>query len=88
MNRRRFIRAGITSVCLVGLGSTLRSFASGIPGRYDVSAISLRFAIASDGHYGQPNTLFDQYHDEMMAWINREHEQQPLSLTMFNADLI
>ena len=50
--------------------------------------ISLRFAVASDGHYGQEKTEFDLFHDEMMGWLREEHENRPLAFCMFNGDLV
>ena len=51
------------------------------------SKVSLRFAIASDGHYGQPDTQYDIYHDEMKTWINEEHSIRGVDFTMINGDL-
>ncbi len=47
-----------------------------------------RFAVASDGHYGQPGTEYENFHDEMMNWLNLEHEASRLSFCIFNGDLI
>lgn len=88
MNRRKFLLNSVKSVCLIGVGNTLQSFSPDILVKHNPAAISLRFAIASDGHYGQLDTPFDQYHDEMVAWINRDHEQHPIAFTIFNGDLI
>lgn len=87
MNRRHFLKTSISSISLLaGLqpltGLSLEKYHSKLqPG------IDFRFAIASDGHYGQPNTPYEQYHDEMMAWLNSEHEKQPLNFSLFNGDL-
>lgn len=49
--------------------------------------IKLRFAIASDLHYGQRNTPFDQYAANMVAWINKEKQDKGLDLFFINGDL-
>jgi len=88
MNRRKFIFDSVKSILVIGLGNTLQSFSSSgfvLPPLQDVR---LRFAMASDGHYGQEGTYFDQFHDEMMNWLNREHQQRKLAFTMINGDLV
>ncbi|MGB1129423.1 MAG: metallophosphoesterase family protein [Haloferula sp.] len=49
--------------------------------------IKLRFAIASDLHYGQAGTPFAEMADEMVEWINREKEDKGLDLLFINGDL-
>lgn len=48
----------------------------------------LRVIVASDGHYGQPNTDFQGYHDDLIGWINREKLQKGVDFTIFNGDMI
>lgn len=48
----------------------------------------LRFAIASDGHYGQPNTEYKQNHDNIVRWLNEAHAQNPLDFVIINGDLV
>ncbi|PWJ59517.1 3',5'-cyclic AMP phosphodiesterase CpdA [Dyadobacter jejuensis] len=48
----------------------------------------LRVIIASDGHYGQPNTEFQEFHDDLIGWINREKLQKGVDFTIFNGDLV
>lgn len=48
----------------------------------------LRFAVASDGHFGQANTNYVRFHEEMMAWLNDEHRSKGLDFVVFNGDLI
>ena len=49
--------------------------------------IKLRVAIASDGHYGQPETAFEANHAEMVSWINVEHAARGIDFTCINGDL-
>ncbi len=48
----------------------------------------LRFIVASDGHYGQPGTPFEQYHKDLVSWVNLEKTQRGLDFIIFNGDLI
>jgi DNA repair exonuclease SbcCD nuclease subunit len=48
----------------------------------------LRFAIASDGHYGQPNTSYDADHQNLIQFLNDEKKNKGLDFCVFNGDLI
>lgn len=49
--------------------------------------IKLRFAIASDLHYGQKNTPFEEYAAKMVEWINKEKAERGLDLFFINGDI-
>lgn len=49
--------------------------------------IKLRFAIASDLHYGQKNTPFEDYAAKMVEWINKEKANRGLDLFFINGDI-
>lgn len=51
------------------------------------SAKNLRFAVASDGHYGQPNTDFKLYHENIIKNLQKEHAERRLDFVVFNGDL-
>ena len=53
----------------------------------DNRKIKLRFAIASDLHYGQSNTPYDKFAEAMVSWINREKKERGLDLFFINGDL-
>ena len=48
----------------------------------------LRFVVASDGHYGQPNTPYETYFDTLVKRNNEEHNKNPFSFCMINGDII
>ncbi|HLG40761.1 MAG TPA: metallophosphoesterase, partial [Chitinophagaceae bacterium] len=48
----------------------------------------LRFAVASDGHYGQKDTEYDKYFSEIVEYINKSHEQNPFDFCVINGDII
>lgn len=50
--------------------------------------VALRFAIASDGHYGQPGTAFENFFSTMVQRVNEEHAISPFAFTMINGDII
>jgi predicted MPP superfamily phosphohydrolase len=45
----------------------------------------LKFIIASDGHFGQPNTDFEKSHKELIEAI---HLEENVDFVIFNGDLI
>jgi len=46
-----------------------------------------RFATASDGHYGQPDTPYEMLHDQMIEWLNAEKTNKGVDFTVINGDL-
>lgn len=50
--------------------------------------VRLRFAIASDGHYGQPGTDYKKDHENIIRWLNEAHDLSPLDLVIINGDLV
>ena len=51
-------------------------------------ASKLRFALASDGHYGQPGTDSDKMFSDLVKWVNADHVSNPLDFIIFNGDLV
>lgn len=49
--------------------------------------LKLRFAVASDLHYGQKGTPFAEMADDLVTWINREKEAKGLDFLFLNGDL-
>ena len=82
-NRRNF---------LISLGSG--TIAAGLSGRQVILAQQalpkprLRFGIASDGHFGQEDTNYRRFHNELVGWINDEHAGKGLDFMVFNGDLV
>lgn len=50
--------------------------------------VQLRFVVASDAHYGQPNTPYEQMLDTVTQHINLFHQHSPLDFFVMNGDLI
>jgi serine/threonine-protein phosphatase CPPED1 len=67
-NRRFFLKNSLAAAVVASISPTLSSFADEY---HPVSAKSgkapkLRFAIASDGHYGQPGTEYKLHHENIV----------------------
>lgn len=58
------------------------------PARAATIPFTMRFAVASDGHYGQPGTEFEKFHTDVIRWLNQEKMQKGLDFAIFNGDLI
>lgn len=50
--------------------------------------VKFRFAVASDGHYGQPETSYEKDFPELISRLNNEKKTKGLDLAIFNGDLI
>jgi 3',5'-cyclic AMP phosphodiesterase CpdA len=49
--------------------------------------LKLRFAVASDLHYGQKETPYEKMADDLVDWINREKQSDGLDMLFLNGDL-
>ncbi len=75
MKRRSFIRSGIKLVFL--------NFFRPLSPKYHI-----RFAVASDGHFGQEDTDYITWHHEMVGWFNKEFEKNSLDFVVVNGDIV
>jgi len=50
--------------------------------------VKMRFALASDLHYGQPNTLFEETTDKVIKQINLFSKSNRLDFCVLNGDII
>jgi 3',5'-cyclic-AMP phosphodiesterase len=88
ISRRNFFGLTARSAICIGLGHSMSPFSywnGPLPGKDERS---LRFAVASDGHYGQLGTQYESLHREMRDWLLMEKEQVGLDFTMINGDLL
>ncbi|MFT4154576.1 metallophosphoesterase family protein [Parafilimonas sp.] len=86
-NRRTFLKQGIRAIVMIGAGNALQSFTAStfrLPAKEEVL---LRFAIVSDGHYGQPSTEYEALHNQMVNWLNAEQKSRGIDFTCINGDL-
>lgn len=89
-NRRSFIKSSVAGLAIAGLSPVVTTLAASnqdsIVKRNNKPKI--RFAIASDGHYGQPGTDYKKDHQNIVRWLNESHEQNPLNFVIINGDLV
>ncbi len=87
IKRKEFLRLSVPVFFLLVNGDIVNA------GHYFLSnehrsKIKLRFAVASDGHYGQPETSYENYFDTIVTRINEEHKRVPFSFCVINGDII
>jgi 3',5'-cyclic AMP phosphodiesterase CpdA len=88
-NRRKFITTSATGLAGVVLLPAINSFAND-GNLYSTKAakLKLRFALASDIHYGQPGTDFELNTGNMVKWLNDDHTKNHLDMVIINGDLV
>lgn len=89
-NRRSFITGSVAGAVLAGLPSSVAVLAATSHESLNKSGrkAKLRFAIASDGHYGQPGTEYKKNHENIVRWLNEAHARNPLNFVIINGDLV
>lgn len=88
-NRRKFITTSATGLAGIFLLPAVNSFASADNGYTSKpSKLKFRFALASDIHYGQPGTGFEQNTANMVKWLNDDHAKNHLDMVIINGDLV
>lgn len=88
-DRRTFLKGGVAGLVLAGISSSVYAMEAGDQHvERHTGKSRLRFAIASDGHYGQPNTDYKRDHDNMVGWLNDAHDRNPLDFVIINGDLV
>ena len=86
MNRRKFLKQSSATLLVLGSGKIIKlnenyqDWLSKKP--------VLRFVVASDGHYGQKDTEFEKYFNELTGHINDLHAKDPFAFCVFNGDII
>ena len=87
LSRRRFLQSTIKSVILIGMGNALPAFMPDNFSLPDRKNVKLRFALASDGHFGEPKSEYAALHRQMTDWLNAEAKGRGLDFVMINGDL-
>ncbi|WP_295717707.1 hypothetical protein [Mucilaginibacter sp.] len=89
-NRRDFIGTSLTGIAALTLLPAVNSFAN-VGNSYQrerKTKLKLRFALASDIHYGQPGTDFTTNTGNMVKWLNDDHAKNHLDMVIVNGDLV
>jgi hypothetical protein len=87
MNRRDFIKYTTPVIILLANGKIVQASETD-PYEWSRRKIKLRFAVASDGHYGEPKTDYENYFETIVNRVNEEHAANPFAFCMINGDII
>lgn len=85
MRRRDFIKKTSSALLILSSGDIL-SLAD-YPDQFAKKTI-LRFAVASDGHYGQKDTEYEKFFSDIVQHINHSHAQNSFNFCVVNGDII
>ena len=86
LSRREFIK-NISAASLVLMGGNILSLTSTQAESLKKKSI-FRFVVASDGHYGQPETEFDLNYSNLVKNITSFHSQNPIEFCVINGDIV
>ena len=87
MKRKEFIRLSASAIILLANGNVVKAN-DFIEDEKAKKKIKLRFAVASDGHYGEPKTDYENYFATVVSGINAEHKDHPFSFSVINGDIV
>ena len=71
---------------LLGIGNKLVPWSGSWFTLPSEDQVTLRFAVVSDGHYGQAQTQFDEMHNLVIGALNREKSGRGIDFTFINGD--
>ena len=87
MNRREFTKYASSVAILLANGNILAATELNVD-EWQKKKVKLRFVVASDGHYGQPDTEYEKYFETLVTRINQEHTKNPFAFCIINGDII
>lgn len=85
MKRRDFLQNISFATLLMADGSILKAADLN---KFATRKTVLRFAVASDGHYGQKNTTYQAFFDTIVEHINTAHRENPFDFGVINGDIV
>jgi 3',5'-cyclic AMP phosphodiesterase CpdA len=86
MLRRKFLKQSSAALLILGTGKIIR-----LSDSYEewlARKPVLRFAVASDGHYGQKDCDYEKYFADLTEKINELHADRPFDFCVINGDII
>jgi len=86
MKRKDFLKITTPAFLLLANGELTK--ATNLFERPGDKAKKLRFVVASDGHYGQKGTDYENYFAALVRKINEEHRKEKYDFAMINGDII
>ena len=87
LSRRKFLKLSLNSAVIITAGNILRPLGKDFLNNFSADDLLCRFAIASDGHYGQADTQYGWHHNQMIHWINLEKNKRGVDFTVINGDV-
>lgn len=87
MNRKDFLKLSAPALLLLANGDIV-SILDHLPTAAHKKKVRLRFVVASDGHYGQPNTAYEKFYSTLVSRINDEHRKDPFAFCVINGDIV
>ncbi len=87
MKRRAFVKYA-SSLAIIFANGNVLSAVDLASEEWLKGKVTLRFVVASDGHYGQQNTEYEKYFETLVNHINIEHAKNPFAFCMINGDII
>jgi hypothetical protein len=86
MDRRRFLKNSAPVLLLLTNGKMF--YRSALSLTEERKKVKFRFAVASDGHFGQPKTTWESDYTSIIQHINQQHKKSKLKACIINGDII
>lgn len=89
-NRRKFLKNTLITAAGISMLPDKAIIASTVPHPKAPAAakLKLRFALISDGHYGQKDTDYKKFFSNAVSWLNADHGRQPIDFCIINGDIV
>ncbi len=87
MKRKEFLHLSVPAFLLLANGKVIKAH-DYLLSEDHRRKVALRFAVASDGHYGQPGTDYQNFFSAIVSHINEQHKKKPFSFCVINGDVI
>lgn len=87
MKRKEFLSISVPAFLLLASGKIVKAHDCWLSEDHR-RKVKLRFVVASDGHYGQPETDYGNFFTTVVSRINEEHKKNPFSFCVINGDII
>lgn len=87
MERKKFIKHVATAFFALQAG---RAFAltGNMANQWAAKKNRLRFAVLSDGHYGEAGTTYHENYTNVINAVEAQHQREPFHFCVFNGDLV
>ena len=87
MQRKEFLRLSVPAFLLLANGKIVKAHNYFLTEEHR-RKVKLRFVVASDGHYGQSKTDYENFFSTVVDRINEEHRKTPFAFCVINGDII